>query len=245
MTAAFAPEPTVGTPTTAVDLAVELMHAWHAAWGVWPTRASLLVLLAQSRLETGAWKACWNWNFGNVKAVGTGHPYYFKACTEVLRPASARAHLVAPVIGTDGAPSVRLVRVIDAGLPTERWVVEFRPPHPACAFRSFSTIAQGAAFYLDFLARKYATAWAHVVAGDAGAFVEALKRAGYFTADLDEYKRAVLSIVREYAQLPFVLPGEEVPAQRAHVDAAAVESAVASSLAALSWQTIAIDIAEK
>ena len=50
-----------------------LTEAWILKFGVQPSSDSITVLLAQIAQETG-WRACWNWNLGNVKA-GPGQDY--------------------------------------------------------------------------------------------------------------------------------------------------------------------------
>lgn len=76
----------VRTPTTAGELAGALTTAWRAELGDEPTRASLLVLLAQWHLETGGGKSCIAWNIGNAKSVpGDGYDWCEFQTTEVVR----------------------------------------------------------------------------------------------------------------------------------------------------------------
>jgi flagellum-specific peptidoglycan hydrolase FlgJ len=79
-------------------------------------------------------------------------------------------------------------------------VVWYEPPHPACRFRAFHTLIEGAADHLAFLRgmRRYAGAWEQVLAGDPRAFVRALKLAGYFTAAERPYEGAVVAIFARY-----------------------------------------------
>src|SRR3974390_1386155 len=76
---------TTHTPVAAVDLYVAMHSAWGQLMAGEPcTRESLLVMLAQSALETGFWHACWCWNLGNVKHVpGDGHDFYQIRCNEI------------------------------------------------------------------------------------------------------------------------------------------------------------------
>jgi flagellum-specific peptidoglycan hydrolase FlgJ len=78
--------PVQNTPIAAGDLYKALRVAWASAvQDSICTRDSLLVLLAQSALETGFWHACWNWNLGNVKHVaGDGYDYYQIRCNEII-----------------------------------------------------------------------------------------------------------------------------------------------------------------
>ena len=61
-----------GTPVDAQSLADALARAWPSVIvGDEPTAGAIRLLLAQSAFETGAWRACWNWNLGNVKCDGS------------------------------------------------------------------------------------------------------------------------------------------------------------------------------
>lgn len=72
----------------------------------------------------------------------------------------------------------------------------FDPPHPQTHFRAFATAAEGCAEFVAFLAMRdrYAKAWHEVVHGGADAFVRELAKAGYFTANVDSYAKAVVGI---------------------------------------------------
>jgi hypothetical protein len=76
----------------------------------------------------------------------------------------------------------------------------FDPPHPQCNFRAFDSVEVGALDHIRFLAqrKRYAKAWEVAQTGMPLAFVEALKAAGYFTADAGPYARAVTSLWKEY-----------------------------------------------
>ncbi len=79
----------------------------------------------------------------------------------------------------------------------------FDPPHPQTNFRAFASVDDGAVDHLEFLAhrKRYAVAWANMCDGAPLAFVDSLKRAGYFTADEAPYSRAVVSLWKEYLPL--------------------------------------------
>jgi hypothetical protein len=138
------------------------------------TNEALAVLLAHSALETGRWsKGLWCWNFGNKKASLSyaGKHCYFR-CNELI-----------------------------AG--KYEW---FDPPHPQTRFRAYDTAAQGAEAQVRFLGtasnpargNRYQAAWDAAMAGDPAGTVNALHSAGYFTAHLAPYRRAVESLWREY-----------------------------------------------
>ena len=71
------------TPVAPAELASALVAAWRDLFGVSPTRAAILVLMAQSAHETARWKAVHNFNIGNVKSVqGDGFDYTHFRCRE-------------------------------------------------------------------------------------------------------------------------------------------------------------------
>lgn len=78
----------------------------------------------------------------------------------------------------------------------------FEPPHPQCRFRAYLNQDDGAFDYLSFLYNRtrYRPAWDAAVAGDPAAFVAALKRAGFFTAHEEPYRKAVVSLTIEYSR---------------------------------------------
>ena len=79
----------------------------------------------------------------------------------------------------------------------------FEPPHPQTNFRAFDSVESGAIDHIAFLAqrKRYAKAWEVAQTGMPLAFVDALKSAGYFTADAQPYAKAVASLWREYLTL--------------------------------------------
>jgi len=80
----------------------------------------------------------------------------------------------------------------------------FDPPDPQTWFRAYKLAAEGALEHFAFLhqQKRWQPAWEAAVAGDPDAFCRALKAAGYFTAELEPYRRAVVSLHSTY--LPVV-----------------------------------------
>jgi hypothetical protein len=60
--------------------------------------------------------------------------------------------------------------------------VLFQPPHPATRFRSYPDLPTAMVSHLAFLAKRFASAWPAVLAGDVDKFAAALHARGYFTA---------------------------------------------------------------
>lgn len=69
------------TVLTEQEAANALIYAWNKIFGEYPDNKQLAILLSQCVLETGHFKSCKNFNFGNVKAstIYDGYIQYFKA----------------------------------------------------------------------------------------------------------------------------------------------------------------------
>lgn len=90
----------------------------------------------------------------------------------------------------------------------------FNPPHPQTWFRAFESGMKGMQAQIEFLAGRdrYKRAWHWFMEGNPDAAVRALATAGYFTANVDAYARAVVSIYGKV--LPFCqqrLGGQPIP----------------------------------
>jgi hypothetical protein len=111
------------------DLYKALCHAWSVAvQDTQCTRDSLLVLLAQSALETGFWHSCWNYNLGNVKAVsGDGYDFYQIRCNEIV---GGKVVWISP---PDPGCSFRSYDTLDEGALSYLMLLRdrFRPAWPA------------------------------------------------------------------------------------------------------------------
>jgi hypothetical protein len=67
----------VATPVTGQQLADAMATVWPLIVGGTAPPAAIRLLLAQSDFETGTWKYCWNWNFGNAKHIPSDGTDYF------------------------------------------------------------------------------------------------------------------------------------------------------------------------
>lgn len=173
--------PATKTTIALEDLRAALDDAWDAKFGAAaPPTNAIEVLMSQSALETGAWSACRAFNLGNIKNPLRAEGYCYFTTRERLL--SATAHKMAAQ-STPAAPCT-IVPGSDDG---KHAYVVVEPKHIACCFRAFSTLGEGAAWYLDFLAAHETTAWPAVMAGDVIAFAHALKQHGYYTAPENEY----------------------------------------------------------
>jgi hypothetical protein len=156
-------------------------------------------VMAKTALETGRWGphvgkdgkkrgSMWCYEFGNIKAS--------KAWKDAGEP-------------------VQMYRCNEQINGVYQW---FDPPHIQTHFRAHRDPATGACHYLKFVKERYAAAWNRALADDPRGFVVELKNKGYFTADLEPYVRAVISMHAEFT--PFVktwrgtkLPVEIPPAE--------------------------------
>lgn len=176
--------PATKTTISEPELRAALGAAWDAKFGTEPPTNAIEVLLSQSALETGAWSACRAFNLGNIKNPLRADDWCYFTTQERLP--SATAHKMAAASTPSAACTI--VPGSDDGT-WARVVVE--PRHIACCFRAFSSLEEGAAWYLDFLAAHETTAWPAVLAGDPIAFSHALKQHGYYTAAEHEYVSGV------------------------------------------------------
>lgn len=79
-------------------------------------------------------------------------------------------------------------------------VVWFDPPNPATEFCAYVTDVLGAQEYITFVSQRtrYQAAWKQVIAGNPVAYCAALKAADFFTADLVQYTKGVVSLCDEF-----------------------------------------------
>lgn len=59
--------PATKTIISPLDVARALRAAWMRLYDEVPPNQCIAVLMAQSALETGRWKSCYQWNLGNIK----------------------------------------------------------------------------------------------------------------------------------------------------------------------------------
>jgi hypothetical protein len=81
-------------------------------------------------------------------------------------------------------------------------VVWFDKPDKAARFVSFASLDEGVEFYLDKLYKRFGGAWDFVIAGDADGFSRKLKKLNYYTADVEQYTKGIVSIYNEIMNKP-------------------------------------------
>ncbi len=188
-------EPPRRTPLTFREAASALETALGQLIGGPPTVKTLALALAHTALETGRWQSLYNYNWGNVKALGTySGPY---TCLGTL------AKPVNEVIGGQVFWFIPESEVTgkNGELIGERWAVP--PGHPQSRFRAYPNAAVGAERYVRLLGdtSRYVDAWEQLLAGNAAQFVTELKKASYFTGNEVKYRDAVVSLQQEFLGL--------------------------------------------
>lgn len=132
-----------------------------------PSKKTLAILVAQSALETGWWKAGLHcWNFGNTRCnpdkLSEDEYFTMFKCGEIIK-------------GKE---------------------VFFIPPDPRSVFQAFESDEAGVRHHLRFLSTKnnYRNAWVQAVKQSPDQYIIELKKAGYFTAGLERYKKTFVSV---------------------------------------------------
>jgi len=133
-----------------------------------------IMLAAQSALETGRWKSMYGWNFGN------------------LRAGSSWSGEVQTLEGAD--------EIIDGKVVTG--------PDVEKGFRAYDSAAAGALDFVRFLCvdttphngkpNRYAQAVGFAAQGLPNSYALGLSKAGYYTASVDKYARAIAQLYREF-----------------------------------------------
>ncbi len=160
---------TIKTTCSQIELIEGFINGWRQQFNEIPEKKSVGVLLAQHNLETGFGSHCFNWNLGNVKAADD--------------PNEAIDYCI-----LNGVWEI---------LNGKR--VALPPENPGSWFRSFDTLADGVAFYLDFLKNhKYKNAWSAIESGCPEEFSHFLKIAKYYTASEEEYTKSIVSLFNEF-----------------------------------------------
>ena len=219
----------VRTPATPADVGAALGRAWYRLFGAMPERASIDLLLAQWALETSRGRSCYGWNLGNVKATAAWDgDFCERACNELLGQRDAEAALSRAAPRTDGPGS----DVLLGGTVGSLRIVWFYPPNPASRFRAFDTLEAGALDYLSLLADRFSGAWGDVLTGDARRFAQTLRALRYYTAPVETYATALVSLAREFSHLSIDL---SPPAPDTSGALAAAQDA---SLRDLSWSML-------
>lgn len=188
-------EPTK-TPITFEKAAECLSWALKNQIGATPRPEVLALALAKCALETGRWKAIWNFNFGNVKSGADYEGMYTCIVLNEVLMRNGKPTVVwfAPEGQLTAAPAKGGKLVAPKPLPVPEG-------QPQTRMRAYANAYDGADQYVEFVANgRYQTAWRLLLKGDAHGYVYALKAAKYFTADPAKYYAGVKSMQDEFIQ---------------------------------------------
>lgn len=177
------------TPMTFVEAHDCMKWALKAHIGKEPSDEVLSRALAKTALETGNWSAIWNSNWGNVKSGATYQGMYtcilLNEC--LVRNGKVQTIWFAPEGELTGPPS-KGGKLVRDPLPVP-------PGHPQTRMRAFANNYDGVDCYVSFVASGYyKLAWKELLTGTTRGYVQALKKAGYFTAPEDVYANSVVAI---------------------------------------------------
>lgn len=174
------------TPCVFSDAAASMRVVLRNLLGDEPRRDALALALGKCALETGHWVSMHHFNLGNVKA---GEKYEGNYCTFPLNEV-----LNGKVVWF--SPRGRLDRK-GGTVAAERY--EDPPGHPQTRMRAYANLTEGTEAYVSFVAGgRYAAAWTKLLQGDAVAYVTELRARGYFTAPLQDYVKAVVSLQKQF-----------------------------------------------
>jgi hypothetical protein len=183
--------PSRKTPLTFDQAASSMALAIASVLGETPPMPVLALALGKTALETGRWSAIWNSNWGNIKASAKFTGTY--TCIVLNEVLGGKVVWFAPD-GELTANPAKGGRLVGAPVPVPEG-------HPQTRMRAFPTTGEGALDYVRFVAGgRYATAWHRLLAGDGSGYVHELKRAGYFTADEETYRRTTVSLQQEFVR---------------------------------------------
>lgn len=165
---------------------------------------TVATLMAQSALETGRWASMYNFNVSNVKCEPTRRGFY--TLLPILNEIETRNGKRVTVWYSDVAELAHR-----GGAPIGKtW--EKPPGHPQARFRAFETLTSGVIDKLYFLNRpRYVHAKEAALGGSPGAYSRALAVAGYYTADVEPYTRALVSLYSTFLPLCRAETQEPVP----------------------------------
>lgn len=176
--------PAVLTTASELELLRGMRDGYAILVGEPPKRGALASLTAQVALETGRLKWCRNWNLVNEKGTHL-ELYTAYKCNEQF---------------ADGWHWYLPESEVKGGYNGPRIGPQFAvpPAHPQCRFVANSGLPVGVARHLGLLRRRYGKAWGAFQAGQPAQACRYLKEGHFFTADLEPYARAVVSLTIGY-----------------------------------------------
>jgi hypothetical protein len=192
------------TPVTPAELRRYMIMAWEELTKNTPNdppaKPQIALLMSQWGAEQSG-GTTYNFNLTGIKHPGKKLDHYdtdffFAATLEVFDKEKAEGYK------QRGGDLVEVVK--DEGATM---TLRFKPDHPACAFRSFNSLAEGCLFHLRNLRDTYKSAWTALTTftdekntGPVTSFVGALAGLRYFTGSKATYQANVMKFYNEYSQ---------------------------------------------
>jgi hypothetical protein len=178
------------TPVTLEQLVGPLSRAFHAATGEMPEPIDIAIVFGKKVAENG-WpgptETTWCHNIGNIRGVGPSGLYcVLKGAWELAAAARVPALLKAGYIVLDPPPPQAKV--------TPGTVCVLPPPEKQ-GFRAYNDLDEACTDYVHVLGTRFRRAWEELrgVLSDPADFVYALKGDGYFSGDVEAYKRNAIA----------------------------------------------------
>lgn len=176
---------------TTTPTAKEVVDMLFAEWAEL-TQAGARTLTAQFMGETGSGRYCFNWNLGNVKSPSQNVPHmYLRNVWECMSESQAASAVTA---NSELVHIATEDEIKKHGWRCKNTVVVFNPPHPACRFRAYDSLREGAQRWLGHhkgIAAKNAIYLEKLNAGDIPAVAHILKQNKYYTAAESDYRAAM------------------------------------------------------
>lgn len=181
--------PDLVTPLTPEAAMFALNEGYARVMGKYPVPRTLAIHVAQSCLETGWWKKIHRYNFTNEKCSADADGWF--CCFRCNEQIDGKYVWFRPE-GQEGQ---------GGAIVGQSYAIP--PGHPQTRFKAFPSAPEGAAAHFSFMTTghtgsRYRAAWNEAERGDPGAFVDALKAAHFFTADVLPYKRTVTQLTQRF-----------------------------------------------
>jgi hypothetical protein len=164
-----------------------------------PAKQQVALFMSQWGAEQGGGRT-FNFNLTGIKHPGKSDKYntdwFFAPTLEVFDRTTAHGYK------DRGGNLVEIVA--DDGVTM---TLRFKPDHPACAFRSFTTLSEGCLFHLKNLRDNYNSAWTAVTQfadetnlGPLSIFTDRLAAKRYFTGSKKTYLTNTSKYYNEYVK---------------------------------------------
>lgn len=208
------------TPATPEQAAAAFRQACLDLWGTGRAE-TVATLMAQSALESGHWRAMYNWNPSNIKCENTRPGFY--TCLSLINE----------VVERNGKPFIAWFtpqgELAHKGGPLLKTALPVPEGHPQTRFRAYESFSDGAKDKLTFLQRpRYNAALEAALGGSPGAYSRACSAAGYYTAPVDTYTRTLVALYSKY--LPMLTGADANPVELSPADEDAVCAGIAECI---------------